>query len=84
MKRKGKINSYYYLEANPKSIDLEKYTKDYVELDYHYTSDLLFVDKISENAKKIGYRFEKKLKLLIITIIFWKAILMIILNIVVC
>ena len=67
------MDKYYRIATGQKWFSDEQpdeYTKDYVELDYHYTSDLLFVDKISENAKKIGYRFEKKLKLLIITIIF--------------
>lgn len=41
--------------------DFDKYCKDVVILDHHYTSDLVFLDKIRENAKKLGYMYERNL-----------------------
>ena len=59
--KKGIIKSYNYMTGCIEEINLYRYTKEIIELNYHYTSDLVFIDKIRENAKKLGYVYERNL-----------------------
>lgn len=46
------------------SIDFDDYCNDVVMLEHHYLCDELFLDKIRENAKKLGYQYERCLNTL--------------------
>lgn len=59
---KKTIISYDFLQNSFVTFDLDKYSKDIILLEgHHYTNDLVFLDKIRTNARKLGYNFEKEL-----------------------
>ncbi len=58
------INSYDLLQGKIETFDWNDYCKNVVILNHHYTSDLLFIDKIRNNAKKIGFIYERNLNTL--------------------
>lgn len=58
------LSSYRYELCETELINLDEYSKDIIMLnEHHYTSDLLFLDRIRHNAKKLGYLYERKLEI---------------------
>ena len=57
------INSFDIMQGLV-TYDWDDYCKDVVVLNHHYSSDLVFLDKIRENAKRLGYFFERSLETL--------------------
>ena len=58
---KKQINQYDLLKGELVTYEWDKYCKDVVTLKHHYMSDVVFLDKIRENAKKLGYIYERSL-----------------------
>ena len=58
------LNSYDFMQGKIVSIDWDNYCKDVIMLEHHYMCDSLFLDKIRENAKKLGYKYERHLNTL--------------------
>ena len=57
------VNSFHLLKG-PIQYDFDDYCKNVVVLDHHFMGDLVFLDKIRENARKLGYKYERNLNTL--------------------
>lgn len=58
---KKTINSYNLLQGKVVTINWDDYCKDVIALDHHYMGDVMLLDKVRENAKKLGYIYERNL-----------------------
>lgn len=61
---KKTINSYNLMQGKIETYNWNDYCKDVVVLDHHYMSDVVFLEKIRKNAKKLGYQYERNLNTL--------------------
>lgn len=61
---KKEINSFDITKGELVVYDWNKYCKDVIALNHHYMSDIVFLDKIRENAKRLGYVYERSLETL--------------------
>lgn len=58
------INSYNFPLSEIDIYNLDDFSNEIIMLKgHHYTSDLLFLEKIRENARKLGYLYERNLEI---------------------
>ena len=58
---KKTINSYDFMQDKLVTINWDNYCKDIIVLNHHYMGDVMILDKVRENAKKLGYKYERNL-----------------------
>ena len=58
------VKSYNEFNGGIEEINLSSYTNDIIELEINYQCDLLFLDTIRQNARKLGYIYERSLNTL--------------------